>query len=261
MTTIRAKTSRAIMSAAGLSHGFYTRHGGVSEGIYASLNCGLGSNDNRDSVLENRRRVASQLGAPDAPLLTCYQTHSATAVIVDQPWHPDAQPRADALVTRTEGLILGTLAADCTPILCVDATARVIAAAHAGWKGALGGIVEATFAAMEHLGARRDRITAAIGPCIGRDAYEVGAEFKSTFLNADPDFARYFHQPAHSERPHFDLPTFVADRLRQAGCQTVDLTWDCTYKNPSDYFSFRRSTHRAEPDYGRQISAITLTKT
>jgi polyphenol oxidase len=252
-------TAANLAAAAGVVHGFFGRAGGVSGGLYGSLNCGLGSGDARASVLENRGRVAAHLGTTGERLLTCYQVHSADAVIVDQPWTPDAQPKADALVTRTAGLALGTLAADCMPILFADAQAGVIAAAHAGWKGALGGIIEATLAAMETLGSRRGDIRAAVGPCIGPEAYEVGPEFEAAFAQADIGHRRYFHVPAGAGRAHFDLPRFVTDRLHDAGTGSVHQAWRCTYTHDAEYFSYRRATHRSEPDYGRQISAIMLT--
>jgi polyphenol oxidase len=255
-----ARISQSLGRQPGVAHGFFTRQGGVSSGLHASLNCGLGSNDSREYVLENRRRVAAHLGAPDSPLLTAYQVHSAEAVIVDRPWAPDAQPRADALVTKTEGLILGTLTADCAPVLLVDPSARVIASVHAGWKGAFGGIVDATLVAMEQLGAHRQDIAAAVGPCIGKRAYEVGTDFRATFIASDPSWARYFEETTAGTRPYFDLPDFVADRLRHAGCGSVEVVQCCTYENEVDFFSYRRTTHRREPDYGRQISAIVLRK-
>ena len=184
--------STALGRVPGVAHGFFTREGGVSTGVYASLNCGLGSGDERRNVVENRRRVAAHFDVPEASLLTCHQVHSATAVNVDRPWMPDAQPKADALVTKTPGVVLATLAADCTPILFADGQAGVIGAAHAGWKGALGGIIEATIVAMEQAGARRQDIVAAVGPCIGQDAYEVGPEFEAAFLAADQYYARFF---------------------------------------------------------------------
>jgi polyphenol oxidase len=250
--------SERLSQAPHIRHGFFTRQGGVSGGVYASLNCGLGSGDERAHVLENRERVARHLGTVGTQLLTSYQIHSANAVIVDGPWAPDAQPRADALVTRTRGLALGTLAADCTPILFADPEASVIAAAHAGWKGALAGIVEATVVAMEHLGARRERIHAALGPCIGQAAYEVGPEFEARFLAKDPGHTRYFMRKSPAGRPHFDLPGFVESRLVAAGLGHVENGTRCTYADPERFFSYRRMTHTGEADYGRQISALLL---
>lgn len=241
-----------------IAHGFFGRTGGVSSGLYSSLNCGLGSKDERANVIENRDRVARTLGTTGDRLLTCYQVHSADAVIVDRPWAPDGQPKADALVTNTPGLAIGALAADCTPILFADPEARVIGAAHAGWKGAKIGIAEATIAAMEKLGARRDAITAAIGPCISQANYEVGPEFETAFIDDGAENARFFMRPAPDAKPHFDLPGYIAARLKAAQVGRIERLNTCTYASDSQFFSFRRTTHRREGDYGRQISAIVL---
>ena len=242
----------------GIRHAFFTRAGGVSEGIYTSLNGGLGSNDDPEHVAENRRRMVARLGA--GSLVSLHQVHSADAVAVEAPFPLDAGPRADAMATRVPGLALGILTADCGPILFADAEARVVGAAHAGWKGALGGVAEATLAAMEALGARRGRVVAVLGPTIGPEAYEVGPEFKARFEAADPNHARYFaRSPGRPDHARFDLPAFVADRLRQAGVGTVVDLGLCTYSDPDRFFSYRRTTHRGEPDYGRQIAAIALT--
>jgi hypothetical protein len=242
----------------GIRHGFFTRQGGVSTGIYAALNCGLGSQDERAAVVENRARVAAALAVSGAPVLTLHQVHSATALVVDGPFPAGSVPRADALVTRTQGLVVGALAADCTPVLFADPARRIVAAAHAGWRGALAGVIEATIAAMEGLGAVRCNIHAAVGPCIGPGAYEVGPEFRDTFLIADTGYGRFFSEPSGKARPHFDLPGFVAHRLKKAGVGAVEVATACTYENESEFFSYRRSTHRKEPDYGRQISAIVV---
>ena len=242
-----------------VAHGFFGRQGGVSDGVYGSLNCGLGSNDDRAKVLENRRRVAHHIGTSADQLLTCHQIHSATAVFVDTPWAADCQPKADAIVTRTPGLALAALAADCTPVLFSDAEAGVIAAAHAGWRGALGGILEATLAQMEAAGARRRNIVAAVGPCIGPTAYEVGPEFEAAFLEVQPAYARYFGRPTPTTMARFDLPGFIAARLRAAGAGRIDVQSPCTYIHADRFFSYRRTTHTADADYGRQISAIMLT--
>lgn len=252
-------TARNLSAIPGVRHGFFGRDGGTSTGIYASLNCGLGSNDARADVLENRARVGRALGHDGAPILTLYQVHSATALVVDRPFEGQAVPRADALVTRTPGLVIGALAADCTPVLLADGQARVVAAAHAGWRGALGGVLETTIITMEQLGASRGRIAAAIGPTINQPAYEVGAEFEAEFLRAGTGNARYFARPTASGRPHFDLPGFVEHRLAAAGIAQVERQSRCTYANESELFSYRRSTHRNEADYGRQISAIVVT--
>ena len=251
-------TADCLADVGGSAHGFFTREGGVSGGIYQSLNCGLGSRDDRQFVLENRNRVTAHLGAGGARLLTCHQVHSADAIVVTEPWPAGENPKADALVTAVPGIVLGALAADCAPVLFADAEARVIAATHAGWKGALGGVLESTIATMIGLGARRNRIRAALGPCIGPDAYEVGPEFEMRFLSACSEYSRFFKRPQKSERPYFDLPGFVLERLARAGLETVESCTACTYTDEGRLFSYRRATHRGEPDYGRQVSAIVL---
>lgn len=241
-----------------VAHGFFTREGGVSEGIYAGLNCGAGSKDDRVHVTENRERVARHLGTNGSSLVTCYQIHSADALIVTEPWTFATMPRADGLVTNVPGIAVGALAADCAPVLFADPEAKVVGAAHAGWKGALGGILESTIATMERLGARRSRIRAALGPCLGPQNYEVGPEFAERFVAADAANARFFRRRAESERPYFDLPGYVLDRLAVAGLDTVESCTECTYADEARLYSYRRATHRKEPDYGRQISAIVL---
>jgi YfiH family protein len=241
-----------------MPHGFFGRAGGVSDGLYASLNCGLGSKDAPERVRANRAQIAAALGVAGAPVLTCHQVHSAEVVTVDRPWDAGAQPKADGLVTRTPGLVLGALAADCMPLLFADPRAGVIGAAHAGWRGALAGIAEATVAAMERLGARRDSIRVVIGPCISQAAYEVGPEFVAEFVANDPSNTRFFTEPQHGKRPHFDLPGYMAGRLSTLGLASAVSLGACTYAEPETWFSYRRTTHRGEPDYGRQISAITL---
>lgn len=240
----------------GIGHGFFTREGGVSEGLYASLNCGLGSGDSPEAVRENRGRVAGRLGVAGERLLTLYQVHSPTAVTVEGPWTGE-RPEADALVTATPGLAIGVLTADCAPVLLADPQARVIGAAHAGWKGAVTGVVEATLAAMERLGARRQRIAAAVGPCIAQPSYEVGPEFPAPFLAQDPGNAAFF-RPGAGDRLHFDLKGFVAERLRRAGVGALAVDPADTQADEARFFSFRRSTKRGEKDYGRLISAIVL---
>jgi YfiH family protein len=247
----------------GIAHGFFGRIGGVSEGIYASLNCGPGSRDSRDAVLENRARCAAALG-PAAHLVTLYQIHSGEAVTVTAPWDIPANPKADAMVTDRAGIALGILTADCAPVLLADDQARVIGAAHAGWNGALAGVTDSAIAAMIGLGARREHIRAAIGPCIGQAAYEVGPEFPPRFLAQDAAHARFFTPSAPSltrkNEGHwqFDLSGYVAHRLVQAGIGAVENLARCTYEDEAAFFSYRRATHRGEPDYGRQISAIML---
>jgi hypothetical protein len=252
-------TAACLSELPGVQHGFFTRKGGVSEGIYASLNCGHGSDDTTEAVHENRRRVAVALGQREAAqVVTLYQVHSARALVVDRPLPRDALPKADALVTRSPGVVVGALAADCTPVLLADPHARVIAAAHAGWRGAIGGVLEATIGQMEALGARRSSVRAAIGPCINQASYEVGPEFQDQFLAADSGYARFFARPEPEARPRFDLPGFVAWRLQAAGVGAVERQSLCTFTNESLFFSYRRTTRSREPDYGRQISAIVL---
>lgn len=250
-------TTSSLAAQGGVAHGFFTRQGGVSQGIYAALNCGLGSKDDPEAVRENRDRVARHLGADT--ILTAHQVHSPTAVVVEEPWDQAHRPKADALVTATPGIALGVLTADCAPVLFADPVARVVGAAHAGWRGAVNGVLEGTIESMLTLGARREQICAALGPCIGPAIYEVGWEFKAQLLAQEPAAAEHFQDPSPGARPHFDLPGYVACRLRRAG---VGLSLDpvpCTYDAHQLFFSFRRSQARKEPDYGRQISAIVLT--
>ncbi len=242
----------------GLSHGYFTRAGGVSSGIYASLNIGLGSDDKRHDVLENRRRVAGDIGVEPARLVSPHQIHSPDVITVEGPWPDDADRKADALVTRTPGLAIGIATADCGPVLFADPEARVVGAAHSGWKGALSGILQNTVSAMEALGASRDRITAVLGPTISRDAYEVGPEFHERFVKEASGNARYFTPSGRAGHHLFDLPAFITDRLKALGLAEVTDTAMCTYSDEARFFSFRRTTHRNEPDYGRQISAIAL---
>ena len=241
---------------AGVRHGFCTRRGGVSQGLFASLNVGLGSSDDRAAVLENRRRAVEAV-APGAALVTLHQVHSATVVPVTAAFPDDARPPADAMVTATPGLALGILTADCAPILLADAQAGVIGAAHSGWKGALADIGPATVAAMEALGARRDRIVAAIGPTIAQRSYEVDDAFQARFCAADPAHEGFFRpgRPGHGQ---FDLEGFIAARLAAAGVRTVIAMGVDTYPDAGRWFSFRRTTHAGEPDYGRQLSLIAL---
>jgi len=256
--------AESLRSLPGIRHGFFTREGGASAGIYASLNVGLGSDDDTAAVRENRCRVAAHLGArfdgaPLADIATNYQVHSPIARIIDRPDPAGgARPEADALVTRTPGLAIGALTADCTPILFADAAVGVVAAAHAGWRGAVSGVIEATVAAMESLGANRTAIRAAIGPTISQHAYEVGPEFEAQFLAQSPGNRRFFAIPAGRDRAHFDLPGYCRSRLAGLGLAGIEELGLCTYANESLLFSYRRKTHRKEPDYGRQISAIVL---
>jgi len=244
----------------GVRHGFFSRAGGVSEGLYESLNIGLGSSDARERVMENRARVAAALGVAADRLVTPYQIHSPDAVVVGAPWPAGEGARADAVVTATPGLAVGVSTADCGPVLFADAAAGVVGAAHAGWRGALRGVLEATIEAMEGLGAERGRITAALGPMISADAYEVGPEFVSRFLEADAGNAAYFVRSERAGHAMFDLPAYVAARLAAAGIGAVEDLALCTYADEARFFSFRRATHRGEPDYGRLVSAIALSE-
>ena len=239
-----------------LPHGFLGRRGGISTGAVASLNVGHGAQDDPQAVSENRRRAAAAV-APGARLVTLYQVHSAECVTLTDPWPEDARPEADALVTDRPGLLLGILTADCAPVLFADAEVGVIGAAHAGWKGAIGGVTDATIAAMEALGARRDRIAAAIGPCIAQDSYEVDEGFRTRFLAAAPQNTAFF-RPGRADHQQFDLEGYVAARLQAAGIAQVARCAMDTYKQEQRFFSFRRATHRGEPAYGRQISLIAL---
>lgn len=237
-------------------HGFFTRRGGASSGVFEGLNCGPGSSDQAEMVRINRARVASAMEVDGDGLTTVHQTHSARVVTVDGPL-PDPRPQADAMVTARPGVALGVLTADCQPVLFADAAAGVVGAAHAGWKGARDGVLEATLDAMEALGADRGRVTAVIGPTISQRAYEVGPEFFETFHDEDAASARFFVNGA-GDRFHFDLPGYGLHRLRQAGVGKATWTRHCTYSEPDRFFSYRRSVHRKEADYGRLISVIRL---
>ncbi|WP_103334401.1 peptidoglycan editing factor PgeF [Pseudotabrizicola formosa] len=236
-------------------HGFFTRKGGASSGIFAGLNCGAGSSDLSDAVAINRARVAASLDVPLDHLVGVHQVHSADVVTVTGPL--PVRPHADALVTATPGVALSVLAADCQPVLFADSRAQVIGAAHAGWRGAMGGVLEATLDAMEALGATRANISAVIGPCISQRAYEVGPEFFDSFIAEDPDNSRFFANGS-GDRMVFDLPGYGLHRLRQAGVGHAEWTRHCTYHDAERFFSFRRTTHAGEADYGRLISAIRL---
>ena len=239
-----------------IPHGFLGRRGVVSEGVCAGLNVGLGSGDGRAAIQANRDRAVAAV-APGARLVTVHQVHSAIAVPVTGPWPDDARPQADALVTDRPGLVLGILTADCTPVLFADAAAGVVGAAHAGWKGAIGGVVEATVAEMEKLGASRDRIVAAVGPTIARKSYEVDEGFLRRFAEQDPANERFFSQGREGHH-QFDLEGYVVARLADAGLARIEALGEDTYSQPDRFYSFRRATHRGEPDYGRQISLIAL---
>jgi YfiH family protein len=240
----------------GIKHGFFGRPGGVSTGLYAGLNCGPGSGDDPAAVAENRRRALAALGGTD--LVTCYQVHSASCVTVTTPWEIGAAPHADAMATDRPGLTLGILTADCAPVLLADPAARVIGAAHAGWKGAIGGVTDAVLAAMEALGARRERIAAAIGPCIAQASYEVDAAFRDRFVAAAARNEDFFTAGQRDGHFHFALEAYVVRRLADAGVRTIQPLAADTYADASAFFSFRRATHRRESDYGRDLSAIVL---
>lgn len=250
---VEALRSRALD---GVAHGFLGRRGGVSGGVCAGLNVGLGSSDDRESIRENRRRALAAV-APEAKLVTLHQVHSSDAIYVTEPHGDDARPKADAMVADRPGLVLGILTADCAPVLLADREAGIVAAAHAGWKGALGGVVESTVAEMERRGASRARIAAAVGPCIARRSYEVDEGFLRRFAEADPEHERFFTlgREAHHQ---FDLEGFVLSRLAAAGLARVEALGEDTYSQPERFFSYRRATHKSEPDYGRQISLIAL---
>jgi YfiH family protein len=244
----------------GIRHGFFTRAGGVSEGIYASLNGGIGSRDGPAEVAENRARMATALAVRPERLLTAYQTHSADVVTAETPWSPDARPRADAIVTRTRGLAIGVTTADCGPVLFADQQAGVIGAAHAGWRGAFHGVLEATIAALERHGAARSRVVAALGPMIRQPNYEVGPEFVARFRAADTANERFFKASARPDHALFDLAGYIAARLRARGIDHIEDVGRCTYGEPLEFFSYRGSTHRGEPDYGRHVNAIALSE-
>ena len=250
-------TSPLLGAAPGLRHAFFTREGGVSDGIYAGLNGGIGSNDDPAKVAENRRRMAEALGVTPERFLTVYQVHSPDVAVAEAPWDQASRPKADAIVTRTPGLAIGVTTADCGPILFADPAAQVIGAAHAGWKGALTGVLESTLDEMERLGAQRSRVVAAIGPLIRQPSYEVGAEFVARFTAANPAYAAFFTVAERPGHAMFDLGGFIRMRLEAAGVGMIDDLGIDTYPDER-FFSYRRTTHRSEPDYGRHVHAIVL---
>jgi YfiH family protein len=250
--------ARTLKGFSGLRHAFFTRQGGVSEGIYASLNAGVGSGDAPAAVAENRARMAAAMGVAAERFLTCYQVHSPTVIVAEEPWAAEARPHADAIVTTTRGLAIGVSTADCTPILFADMDAGVIGAAHAGWRGALAGVTDQTIAAMRTLGASPHRITAAIGPTIHQPNYEVGPEMMAQFVDADAGNARFFMPSRRDGHAMFDLPGYIAARLAAAGIVRIEDVGLCTYSDPERFYSFRRATHRGEADYGRHVNAIAL---
>jgi polyphenol oxidase len=248
----------ALAGLTGIRHAFFTRGGGVSPGIYASLNAGVGSNDDPQHVAANRARMAASLGVAPDRFLTCYQIHSPDVVVADMPWSGEERPRADAIVTNRPGLAIGISTADCGPVLFADPQARIVGAAHAGWRGALAGVTDATIAAMERLGADRARIVAAIGPMIRQPNYEVGPDLMERFIAADPANRRFFVPSDREGHFMFDLAGYVAGRLAAAGVGAVEDLGACTYADPEQFYSYRRMTHRGEADYGRHINAIVL---
>jgi len=250
--TLEIMTHDALLP---IRHGFFTRKGGASSGIFSGLNCGHGSSDQSEAVSINRTRVADAMGAPVENLIGIHQVHSADVVVVDRPLA--APERADALVTATPGLVLSVLTADCQPVLFADTRSKVVGAAHAGWRGALNGVLEATLDAMESLGAQRSRIVAIIGPTISQRAYEVGPEFLDSFIAEDPSYTRFFANGS-GDRMMFDLPGFGLFRLREAGVGRAEWTGSCTYSDPARFYSYRRKVHQKEADFGRLISTIRL---
>lgn len=244
------------ISGAGICHAFFTRAGGVSEGHYAGLNAGIGSKDDPAAVRENRARAAAYLGLPGAEIVTPWQVHSPDAVVVTGPFEGE-RPRADGIVTATRGLAIGVVTADCGPVLFADAKAGVVGAAHSGWGGAVGGVLESTIEAMEGLGAKRGDIVAVLGPTITRDAYEVGVDRLEAATALDPNAAAFFHPGVSPDKRQFDLPAYIVARLERAGV-CARFVGRCTFSEPASFYSFRRTTHRGEPDYGRQLTAIAL---
>ncbi|MDG2318983.1 MAG: peptidoglycan editing factor PgeF [Rhodospirillaceae bacterium] len=247
-----------LTALSNVKHGFFTRRNGHSSGIYAGLNCGLGSGDHKGVVIRNRNMCAELLGVESCNLLTVHQEHTADVVTVDTPWVPDGAPVADALVTDRPGLALAILAADCAPILFADPEAGVIGAAHAGWKGAFGGIIEATVGTMTTLGAQRETIRVAVGPCIGASSYEVGPEFRTRIVEQNTDHDCYFKGSGKADHFYFDLQSYVANRIKLTGISKIESLDTNTYGDEERFFSYRRACHRGETDYGRQLSGIAL---
>jgi polyphenol oxidase len=247
-----------VLALDGIRHGFFTRAGGVSGGLYASLNGGVGSNDAAADVAENRARMATALGVAPHRLVTAYQIHSPQVVVAETPWAADARPRADAIVTRMRALAIGITTADCGPVLLADPDAKVIGAAHAGWRGALAGVAEAAVEAMERLGAERRHIRAALGPMIRQSNYEVGPDLIARFAAEDHASHRFFAPAGREGHALFDLAGYISARLTRAGIRHIEDVGLCTYADAERFYSYRRTTHRAEPDYGRHVNAIAL---
>lgn len=250
--------ARSLTAIPMIRHAFFTRAGGVSQGVYASLNAGVGSRDDPELVEENRARMAAALGVAPDRLLSVYQVHSPDVVVAEEAWPASARPRADAIVTRQPGLAIAASTADCGPVLFADPEAGVIGAAHAGWRGALAGVTDATIAAMERLGAKRARITAAIGPLIRQPNYEVGLEVAAQFHAERADNERFFVPSQNPGRVMFDLAGYIARRLERAGLTRIEDIRICTYAEAEKFYSYRRMTHLGEPDYGRHLNAIAL---
>lgn len=249
-----------LKTAKSLRHGFFTRQGGHSSGLFASLNCGFGSGDDKPTVARNRAAIGENLGVADRNLLTVWQWHSADVIIAKEPWDALTPPKGDAIVTTKPGLAIAVLTADCAPLLFADEDAGVIGAAHAGWKGALAGVSDATITVMEENGARRDRITAIIGPTISQDAYEVGPDFATPFIAQAPENADFFKPSTRARHQMFDLPAYLTRRMQRQGVGRVVDMGLCTYSDEDRFYSYRRATHRNEKDYGRQLSAIVLSR-
>lgn len=257
MSLLPSRILHPLLDLAQIQHGFFTRHGGVSQNLYGSLNLGLGSKDDQDAVIENRRRVASSFGRPENYLLSLYQVHSNIALKVNEPFTGE-RPEADGLVTARAGIVLSALSADCAPILFCDPQSRVVGSCHAGWKGALGGVIEATLKAMAQQGAKTDRIRAVIGPCIQQPSYEVSADYEATFVKEDPESKAFFIQANDLDKRMFDLPGYCLMRLKRAGCAETASTGHDTCADAAQFYSNRRAVKTGEPDYGRLISCIMI---
>lgn len=258
MTAQSKITVGALDGDPAIRHAFFTRQGGISSGLFASLNCGFGSGDNPADVARNRAIAMAQLGLSPERLVTCHQVHGTEVITVERPWRREDNPHADATATKMPGIALGVLAADCAPVLFADSDAAVIGAAHGGWRGTLAGVMEATVTAMTSLGARANRISAGIGPCIGQASYEVGPEFRANFAAADPTSAGFFVAAPRSSHFLFDLPGYIALRLRRLGLATVEWASHDTAAEEDLFFSYRRACLRGERDYGRGLAAIAL---
>lgn len=252
-------TTHPALEGNGILHGFFGRQGGISKGIYDTLNCGVGSDDVQDHVQHNRQVLIQTLVGKDRPLITPHQIHSPKCLIVTGPWPNDEAEQCDGLATATPDIVLAVGSADCGPVLFADTQSRVVGAAHSGWKGAIGGVLESTIAQMEALGAKRERISAILGPTISQKSYEVGAEFRETFLQHDTKNSVYFANGAKEGHFQFNLPSYIVDRLNACGLAKAEWTGQCTYLEETAFFSYRRTTHRQEPDYGRQLAAISIT--